>query len=296
LIIQAENDLGDTGEQLQGVIEGIKRATGDIELDNDSRRKLIEHNIVIKRVVGCTGHNFCSLLDALIESERPDLPWVDPLFAFAGCDLLNAKEIGSFIREGIIPVAVERKVCIHVVHHVSKPSRDNDAKALWSDLDFQYLGFGSSEIQNAFRAVNVLLPVAKCDSPNGAQQQQTTFRLVLSKRGARAGAIDAQGQATNNLYLVQSREGLCWLQVDRPPEQKKQPRKTSGEFDRKFSVETLIEQIKEAPNLMKTSALMKYICTETGMSRATFYRLFDEAKNSKLIELKTNEWTVANPF
>jgi hypothetical protein len=296
LIVQAENDLGDTGEQLQGVIDGIMRSTQDIELESVARRSMIERNVAIKRVIGVTGERFIALLEALCEQERSDCVWVDPLFAFAGCDLLNAKEIGFFLREGLIPLAVRQQACVHVVHHVGKPARDGDSKASWSDLDFQYLGFGSSEIQNAFRAVNVLLPLAKIESDNGASPQEQSFRLILSKRGSRAQALDVSGNTTNNLYLAHSHTGLCWLQVDKPPEQKKQPRKKSGEFDRKFSVETLIKQIKEAPNLMKTSALMKYVCIETGMSRATFYRLFDEAKNSKLIALKTNEWTVANPF
>src|SRR4030095_17097968 len=99
-----------------------------------------------------------------------------------GCDLLNAKEVGLFVREGIIPVAVRQRVCIHVVHHVGKPSRDGDTKTSWSDLDFQYLGFGSSEIQNAFRAVNILLPVSG---------HEGVYRLILSKRGSRAGALDS---------------------------------------------------------------------------------------------------------
>src|SRR4030095_4996302 len=120
--------------------------------------------------------------ESLIKQYKPDIVFIDPLFAFAGCDLKDTSAVSLFLREGVIPLAVRSRVCVHVVHHVVKPARDNDAKNSWSEADFQYLGFGSSEIQNTFRAVNILLPVAG---------HEGTYRLILSKRGSRAGALDS---------------------------------------------------------------------------------------------------------
>jgi hypothetical protein len=154
LIIQAENDLGDTAEQFQGVVAGIK-ATGDVNLNGE-----VERMVVVVRLVGCTGDAFLRKLRALLKLHKPDLVWIDPLFAFAGCDLLNTEAVSRFLREGLIPIAIEHGVCAHVIHHIGKPARDNNAKREWTSFDYQFLGFGSSEIQNAFRAVNILIPVS----------------------------------------------------------------------------------------------------------------------------------------
>jgi len=201
--------------------------------------------------------------------------------------LMNAKEIGSFLREGIIPIAVERDVCIHCVHHVAKPSRDNDAKAHWSDLDFQYLGFGSSEIQNAFRVVNILLPHSRDENANGSPDEQI-FRLIFSKRGTRAGALDTHGHAATNIYLAQSREGLCWLQVDKPDEARERGR------PQLFNVDTLLANMGDLP--IRAAHFCRRVRDETGMSRATFFRLFDEAKKAHQITCKNDLYSKANPF
>lgn len=282
LIIQAENDLGDTGEQLQGVLEGITKAEGGLELDSPQRQTMIEKNVIIRRVIASTGMKFCSLLETLVEQERPDFVWIDPLFAFAGCDLKDAQQAGEFVREGIIPIAVRHRVCLHVIHHVGKPDRDSKAKSGWTDLDFQYLGFGSSEIQNAFRAVNVMIPVAG---------HEKKFRLILSKRGSRAGAKDTDGEFTTNIYLSHAPqgEGICWMQIEKPEDQQQQ--RKSGQFIKEFKPEDVLAEMS-AVNGIKTGALQKHCADETGMSRATFYRLFDGLKSAGKITLDEDGWTI----
>lgn len=272
LIIQAENDLGDTGEQLQGVIKGISKGA-DLALDRPKHQALTKQNVIIKRVIASTGTKFCGVLESLIESVKPDFVWIDPLFAFAGCDLKDAKEAGEFLRLGIFPIAVRHGVCLHVIHHVGKPDKDSNMKAGWTDLDFQYLGFGSSEIQNAFRAVNVMLPV---------QGQEKKFRMILAKRGGRAGATDTDGEFSTNIYLAHSakEDGICWVQIDKPDEDSK---------DRQYNSTDVLEQMSVLHGL-KTGALQKHVMTETGMSRPTFYRIFNELKNDGKICLGLGGW------
>lgn len=282
LIIQAENDLGDTGEQLQGVMKGMARL--DPVINNPSHRELTERNVVIKRVIASTGMKFCALLESLIQSELPDFVWIDPLFAFAGCDLKDAKEAGEFLREGIIPIAVRHGVCLHVIHHVGKPDKDSKSKAGWTDLDFQYLGFGSSEIQNAFRAVNIMLPVAG---------HEKKFRMILAKRGSRAGAKDPDGEFTTSVYLAHSaaEDGICWVQIDKPEDQDKDSK--SGQFSKSFSIDDVLEHMS-AIDGMKTGALQRHISTETGMSKATFYRCFEFLKKNSKIRLGEDGWIRSN--
>lgn len=279
LIIQAENDLGDTGEQFQGVIAGIK-ATGDVNLNGE-----VERMIIVNRLIGCVGDAFLSRLKSLLKLHKPDLVWIDPLFAFAGCDLVDTEAISRFLREGLIPIAVEHQVCAHVIHHISKPARENDTKKSWTSFDYQFLGFGSSEIQNAFRAVNILIPVSGHDG---------VFRLVLSKRGSRAGAKDVDGETTTSLYLAHSKKGgMLWSQVEQP-EDTNQPRK-SGQFIKSFVVDDVLEQMSVVHGL-KTSEFAKHVMTETGMSRATFYRLFDQLKKDEKIRLDAaHGWVKKSP-
>ena len=204
LIIQAENDKGDMAEQFQGVLAGVAAAQ---DIDFEQSKGNIEENLSIHRVIGKTGGAFLTVLDMLIQQENPDLVWIDPLFAFAGCDLLDPEKTGRFLREGLFPIAARRNVALQVVHHVGKPARGkkaNDAEI--AEIDYQYLGFGTSEIQNAFRGVNILVPITGTH----------TFKLVLSKRGERAGAKDAEGGFTQTLFLEHSKAGIRWLQANKP--------------------------------------------------------------------------------
>jgi AAA domain/DnaB-like helicase N terminal domain len=263
LIIQAENNAGDMGEQLQGVFAGISKI-GDLDIDRC--RELIERNVIIRRTLK-TGLHFLALLDELLEVDKPDMAWSDPLFAFAGCDLTNQKDTTRFLRDGLFPIADKRGVAMNVVHHVSKPARgDSKDKSEMADVDYQYLGFGSSEIQNSFRAVNTLLPIAKTG----------IFKLVLSKRGERAGATDPEGKWTRTLHLTHSTEGICWLQTD-PPEK---PNKGAGRL--KYTPDHILDEMSIAHGV-KAGIFQERLESEIGMSSATFYRIWDGLKkNSKI--------------
>lgn len=260
LILQAENDLGDMAEQFQGVYAGIA-ATQDFNLEEC--KALIEQNVIIHRIVGKTGVAFLALADALIQQTRCDMLWIDPLFAFAGCDLLNPEKTGRFLREGLFPIVVKRNVACHVLHHVGKPVREKDESVTpMSEIDYQYLGFGTSEIQNAFRAVNVLVPIA----------HSHTYKLVLSKRGQRAGAKDVDGNFTQTLYLEHSREGICWLPCAAPDAGDGAPGRPPT-----FKLEDVLAEMSVV-HAVKTGTLCRKLRDERNMSRSTFFRLFDEGK------------------
>lgn len=272
MIIQAENDRGDTAEQLQGVMRGISNA-GDLDLD--ARQELIQKHIVIYRVVGRTGAEFLGLLDNQIQFDRPDLVWIDPLFAFAGCDLLNPEKTGRFLREGLFTVANQRRVCINVLHHIGKPPRDPQRNGAMSELDYQYLGFGTSEIQNAFRAVNILVPVKKGGG----------FKLVLSKRGERAGAKDIEGDWAREIYIEHSKEGICWIQREAPTD-------TEGTTE-KFTKQDILDEMSVIHPL-KTDAVYKRCYREKNAKRATFFRLWGILKREKRIILSEGGWVRNN--
>jgi hypothetical protein len=267
LILQAENDLGDTAEQFQGVLSGVRAETDDFKDDSDIAE--LTKNVKIKRVLAVTGDGFCGLLDWLLKAHRPDLVWIDPLFAFAGCDLKDSAEVSHFLRETLQPVVVNNGVCAMMIHHVGKPDRDSKAKSHWTELDFQYLGFGSSEIQNFFRAVNVILPVSN---------QEKMFRLILSKRGTKAGAVNTEGERATSIYLTHSEKGICWLQTDKPEEPQPQfKRSEETQFQSKFEIDDVLSEMGVA-QAWKTGQLQKHLSAERGMKDRTFYRLWAKCK------------------
>ncbi len=138
-----------------------------------------------------------------------------------------------------------------------------------SEIDYQYLGFGTSEIQNAFRAVNVLVPV----SGSGG-----TFKLVLSKRGERAGAKNVEGEWSRSIYLKHSTQGICWLQVEEPDEDEK------GGRPAKFDPKVILDELSIVHGV-KTDTLRQRLYREQNMSRSTFFRIFGELKKEgKVIE------------
>jgi len=267
LIIQAENDDYDMADQVQGVMHGIE-SIGDLDLDQ--RRGLVLENVLVYRVAAKSGYEFLAILDDLIGLTKPDLAWIDPLFAYAGCDLMNAQRTGKFLREGLFPVAGKHNCCLNVVHHIGKPVRDKNQIEL-SNTDKQYLGFGTSEIQNAFRAVNSLLPVKTADG-------RRIFSLTFSKRGIRAGAKTPDGVFTDHVFLEYSRDGICWLQCDEP----EPPQKIAAQC--KYDDEDILEHMSVAHGL-RTAAIQKLAKEESGMRPATFYRMWKDLKSAGKIRV-----------
>jgi len=265
LIIQSENDDFDVSEQYNGVLTGL-------QLDDQAREE-VDKNVTFVRVEAKSGRLFLVELERLLNLNHPDTAWIDPLFAFAGCDLMNAEKTGYFLREGLFPLFVKFRCCGNIVHHIAKPPKEE--KSDKPIIEYQYAAFGTSELQNAFRAVNTLQPI------NFVEQ---IYKLVFSKRGRRAGAKRPDGSLTSAIYVQQSDDpgSIYWTQVDEP----EKPVKGGGLTYNDKSVKDVL-QVGQG---WKTSALQKHLANETGMSRATFYRLWDGLKNSGKIKEENGLW------
>jgi hypothetical protein len=138
------------------------------------------------------------------------------------------------------------------------------------------LGFGTSEIQNSYRAVNILMPV------KGAPD---TYRLAFTKRGERANVRNPDGEWTREIFIKHSAhsDGICWLQTDAPDDDDKPGR------PRTFVLDDLIKEMS-AVHPITTTALCKKMYSEVNMSRATFYRLFEAGKSDKVIVASGKGW------
>jgi hypothetical protein len=266
LIIQSENDDFDVSEQYNGVLSGI-------QLDDESK-SAVNRNVVFVRVEAKSGRAFLIELERLLNIMHPDLVWIDPLFAFAGCDLMDAAKTGYFLREGLFPLFVKFFCCGNIVHHIAKPPKEE--KSDKPVIDYQYAAFGSSEIQNAFRAVNTLHPI------NFADQ---IYKLVFSKRGRRARAKTLDGSLTSQIYIQQSDDptAICWTQVEEPEKPSKKPAMV------KYTEEHILTYMSIVHG-WKTGALQKHVKNETGMAVATFYRIWMDLQKAGKIKPADGEW------
>lgn len=233
LVVQAENDLGDTAEMFQGVWQGMKLPGAD----QPEVIRQVQNNLIIRKVSSHTGPAFCELLRRLIDRYKPDLVWLDPALAYIGDDISKQSVCSNFFRNGLNPIADATGVIFMILHHTGKPPKDPKSKSGWQSTDFSYEGVGSSDLTNWARAICVL-----------RRFDENLFELMLPKRGKRAGARDPRGQTTTSLWLRHSRDGICWEQIDAPTEEEQEKVRTKYKAQTKpgktFDYDAFLETIK----------------------------------------------------
>lgn len=203
LVVQGENDEGDCAEAIQGIAKSLG-LDGFSETD-----EIMLKNLKVVRPIGKIGKAFCKWLEKKIVEFGADIVIVDPLLSFAGIDVSRQAEVTEFLRVWLGPVLHRTGAILIGVHHTGKPQRENAANKPKTLLQAAYDGIGSSEFVNWARAVILLDQCA--DTPN--------FRVMLSKRGNRAGATHPDGTPTQILWMRHATDGsLCWEQI-MPPEE-----------------------------------------------------------------------------
>jgi phage/plasmid primase-like uncharacterized protein len=206
VIVQAENDVGDTAEMFQGILIGSGICRPETPEENKSVIQRLEQNLVILRDQSHVGKQFSDYAKKVVELHKPDLFWIDPLLSFYGNDINNQQEMTSFLRGVLGPVSEETGVIWMLLHHTGKPSKDaSKTQKNWSARDFAYLGIGSSELSNWARAIITISTVAEDE-----------FRVVFAKRGTRAGIVDEHGAFASEIYLAHSSDNICWKRIPKP--------------------------------------------------------------------------------
>lgn len=210
LYIQAENDEGDTAESIQGVGKHLN-------LSGDSA-VLMQNNFKVIRPMGRIGKPFCDWLEKIILESKADLVIADPLLSFAGIDVSRQDRVSEFLRVWLGPV-LHRTGCVLIgIHHTGKPKSEQRNAVPKTLLDYAYDGIGSSELVNFARAVIIV-----------NQPEPGVFRMMLSKRGARANAHHTDGTPTQVIWMRHSPDPkqLSWIQAD-PPEDPPEIKSDSG--------------------------------------------------------------------
>lgn len=287
LYIQAENDEGDMAEMLQGVMrtlplpEGINRADFIAEL---------QKNMIFHRDVLNTGKEFAKSTFRLIAKHQPDLVWVDPLLSYVGGDLSKQEVASHFLRNLMNPIALDTGVVWMMLHHTGKPSTDPKAKANWTDHDFSYAAFGSSELVNWARAVNVLRSVG-----NGV------FELRFAKRGRRAGLhefclpneFEEEAETpkfTDIAYLQHAQQGIFWEHIPKPAEAEQGKTQKGGQFAKTSSEGDLLALLVRQGGSRTAAELQRLAAGEEGISKATFYRLWKTLRDRASVIEHKGRW------
>jgi RecA-family ATPase len=202
LIIQAENDIGDLAEMLQGLCKnGI----------SPSAVRQLSNRLILHRNTQHTGADFLRTYEGLVRLHRPDLAFIDPLLNYLGEDINDQAAASAYCHE-LSRIGSETGVITALVHHFGKPKSSRDS-TVSTDSDLAYLGLGSSVFTNWAREVVTLCRIAgDCETP--------TFRLDCSKRRKRAGLLsmerDSLGKAASGVCISHSPDvskyGMLWIQ------------------------------------------------------------------------------------
>ena len=203
LLVQAENDVGDMAEMCQGVL----RAMGcNDEFSPDWQT--IRDNLRVVTCVGKTGAAWCAWLRQEILSTQADLVLVDPLLSFAGIEVGRQDQCSRFLRDWLGPVLHDTGAALIAAHHTGKPpTKDREPRQV-TLYDLAYAGLGSSELTNWARLHMLVQPAG-----------EGVFRLLLTKRGRRAGAIHPDGTETTCLWLRHAQGGAIYWDQASPPDE-----------------------------------------------------------------------------
>ena len=232
LIVQAENDQYDLAEMVQGICSGHNLNA----FTNEEQFDIVNDNLLFRTETRGTGQQFIDRLHRLIDRERPDIVWIDPLLSFAGINVSEQSEVSQFLREGLNPMLDSTGVILCGVHHTGKPKAARDT-ANWTAIDWAYSGLGSSELVNWARAVMVLCPISEYQ-----------FELKLAKRGRRAGATHPDGSMAHSVFLQHGRGIIRWEQIEPPKEptadeSKEAPSRAPGRPHKEWNMTNFLQTV-----------------------------------------------------
>lgn len=265
LFIQAENDIGDLAEMLQGVCTGMQLSPAEAGL----RGKMLFYRGTVH-----SGGGFASIADRLIKRHEPDLVWIDPLLNSIGDDASQQKVVSEICCHLLNPISERTGVIWCIMHHTGKPSAHPTAKSHWTGTDLAYSGLGSSALTNWAREVAVLNRIKLQEG------RAPSFAFTLCKRRKRAGMTDVHGKVVETIYLQHAAEGLCWEQCEKPEVEAKAKYKigSAKRNGRPKAVDTIAEFAElsrlDAAKIAELSA--KYEISKSTVKRR--WREFQEGK------------------
>jgi hypothetical protein len=230
LTVQAENDDGDLGEMVRGVSNALNPTAED--------KDVIRDNVLYASERARTGGLLLAeVIEPLLEKHRPDILRIDPLLAYLGADINDAKETAAFLRNGLNPL-LEKYNCGAIINHHTPKVINRDTKG-WRASDWMYAGAGSADLTNWARAILVIDPT----------YAQHVYKFIAAKRGGRIGWRHEDGDVKYIRYFCHDTAGgLAWhdataddeLQVEIKKPKKNESNKTKEDLYALVPTETAI--------------------------------------------------------
>jgi hypothetical protein len=268
LIVQAENDMGDMAEVVQGVMTYVVTKSG---MPQREAMDTLKKNIVVARVTAQTGEAFIEVIRELITKHGSfDLVYGDPLLSYIGDDISQQAVASHFLRGLCNPIAFDHGFAWVWSHHTGKPQSDSKSRAHWNANDYAYVGLGSSELTNWARAICVL-QTTKHDG---------IFKLLLAKRGTRAGVVDEHGHPTTEIVFKHADKGIHWepAQMPEEPEEEEKPHKRSGRAPKLSDVDEAEIIAKHASWPQNGRGFYSTMAAKYRVSRDTIERVLRKSK------------------
>jgi len=197
LTIQAENDQGDLIEMLRGVKAGMAFSSEE--------EVLLGANVIYAFEQARTGAAFVeAVMRPLLEMHAPDIIRVDPLQAFAGCDLTNASEVAELLRNRVNPILKEFQCGLILMHHTPKQTGNKDTSKNRT-VDWMYSGAGSHDIVNWARAIMAIDPC----------KRDGVYKFIAAKRGNRIGWKNAKtDEKETTRWFKWATGSICWEEAE----------------------------------------------------------------------------------
>lgn len=205
LIIQAENNERDLWEEATGIEQGLMEHEQGWTVPELNRA---DAGVTYVTYSDTNGTRFIEYLDELLVSvdTKPDLLVIDPLFAFAGCDVSSEQgKLSAFLRNGLQPLIRKHKVGCIIVHHTAKPSKEFVARNVNYNEAYNYAG--SAELANWVRGILSLESVYIQDETTDSRKR--VFCLKSGKRGSRI-------RADFMMWLQWAEDCIFWLPAEPP--------------------------------------------------------------------------------
>lgn len=276
LVVQAENDDGDLGEQLRGAFG---------KFINDDDRDAMENNLKFVTVDHLSGGEFLKSLEMYLEAEKPDIAVIDCLSAYLGDSPTEPRALIGFLRNGLTAALRKYKCGCLMVHHT--PKTTNQDRSEWNASDRQYGMAGGADIANWMRAGLML----------EATPIEGIFRLYATKRGTRIGWSDADGKAAFMKLIryarPQKEDGdstpLRWEFADENDIQALQAATSKKKESKACSAEAFLKHLPEGgrgKDSCVTASQLSYRLTSARLcSKDGFKGLCDEMASSGIISI-----------
>lgn len=249
LTIQAENDDGDLGEMVRGVCNALKLTDAD--------KVAVRENVLYASERARTGVVFLAeVVEPLLEKHRPDILRIDPLLAYLGANINDAKETAAFLRNSLNPT-LERYNCGAIINHHTPKVVNRDTRG-WRASDWMYAGAGSADVTNWARAILVIDPT----------HAQHVFKFIAAKRGGRIDWRTEDGDVKyDRLFCHDTGVGLAWrdgTEDDRLAIEIKKPKKSGVDKTK----EDLYELVPSEGTIPKNALVSRAQSFGIGFNRA----------------------------